>query len=95
MVNAGQSIRILCDALCMLNFEGENYQGTIENVSLSGALIKLDEAIPSVVCPGVTCNLVLYSEMPGCRTGYKCQVVRLAANMVGLKFLEINTEEIL
>ena len=89
MDKAGQSIRILCDALCSIKFEGKNDQGIIENVSLTGALIKMDAAIPAALCPGVTCDLMIYSEMPGSCTEYKCLVVRIDSNLIGLKFLEI------
>ena len=93
MDKTGPSIRILCDALCLINYEGKNYHGTIENVSLTGALIKMDDAIPTAICPGVACNLMLYSEMPSCRTEYKCLVIRLDSTRVGLQFLEISSND--
>lgn len=90
MDRAELSTRIHCDTLCLLSYAGKQYHGIIENVSLTGALIKIDNTVPIVISPGVTCSLVIYSEPPDSNSEYKCLVVRVDSNRIGLKFLEIN-----
>lgn len=90
MDKAEQRTRIHCDALCQLSYEGKQLQGMIENVSLTGALIKVDNTIPMVISPGVTCSLMLYGKLPDDYTEYKCLAVRVDSNRIGLQFLEIN-----
>lgn len=86
----GQSIRILCDALCHLNYEGINYHGTIENISLSGALIRMSGTTPKGIRPGDTCGLVLCSNPGVCPIEYNCTVVRLDSSLVGVQFVAMN-----
>lgn len=86
----GHSIRILCDALCLLHYEGINYHGVIENISLSGALIKMSGKMPEGIRPGDTCGLMLCRTPEVCPIEYNCRVVRLAPAQVGVQFLEMN-----
>lgn len=85
----GQNYRILCDAKCILNFAGVDYQGVIENISLSGALIKLDK-IPDNMNPGDKCGLLLCSNPDFCPVNYTCKVSRLDSGIIGVQFMEIN-----
>ena len=85
-----QRTRISCDALCQLSYEGEQYRGMVENVSLTGALINIDDTMPMYISPGVTCSLMLYGKQPDYHTEYKCLAVRVDSNRIGLQFLEIN-----
>lgn len=82
--------RIHCDKLCLLSYEGNKYHGVIENVSLTGTLIKIDDTIPIAISPGATCSLMIYSEPPECHAEYRCLVVRVDSNRIGLQFLEVN-----
>ena len=89
MDKMGQSKRILCDAKCILNFKGLDYHGVVENVSLTGALIKLDNKIPSSMQPGDRCDLILCSNLDSCTTKYSCKVIRLDSAIIGVQFLEL------
>lgn len=83
----GESIRILCDALCLLHHQGVNYHGNIENISLSGALINMSGVIPTGILPGDTCVLKLCSDPDVCPIVYNCQVVRLDSTQLALVFI--------
>lgn len=89
MDKSGHSIRILCDALCILNHEGVNYQGIIENISLTGALINFKASVPVGIRPGITCGLKICSDPSICPMEYKCMVVRTDSKQIGLQFLEM------
>jgi hypothetical protein len=91
MDNEGGSIRILCDALCVLNFAGVNYRGVIENISLSGALIKLYGAIPSEINPGDNCALLICSDQEACPIKYVCRVARCDSTQIGVQFMELDS----
>jgi len=89
MIRTGQSLRILCDSLCVLNFQGNNYQGMIDNVSLSGALVRLQSSQPPGIKPGDECGLMLCSDPGVCPVRYTCKVVRIDSNYIGLEFIEL------
>lgn len=90
MGKGGGSTRILCDASCILSFAGVNHQGVIENISLSGALIKLQDAIPSEIRPGDNCALILCSDPEACPIKYVCRVARCDSDHIGVQFIELD-----
>jgi len=90
MDETGQGLRYHCDAKCILIFEGFDYHGVIENVSLSGALIKLNDEIPTSMQPGDRCDLLLCSNPELCPVKYTCKVIRLDSAIIGVQFIELN-----
>lgn len=82
--------RIVCAAKCILNFDGFDYQGVIENISLSGALIKLDNKIPNSVHFGDKCDMMLCSNLDSYPVKYTCKVIWLDSANIGVEFLELN-----
>lgn len=90
MDKMGISTRIHCEKMCVLNFERVNYQGVVENLSLTGALIKMRDTIPEGMKPGDNCGLMLCSNQTSCPVKYTCKVVRLDSALVAVKFLELN-----
>ena len=85
-----QSSRIVCEAKCILNFDGVDFQGVIENISLSGALIKLNGKLPDSIQPGSMCDMVFSSNPDVYPVKYTSKVVRLDSSFVGIEFLELN-----
>ena len=85
-----QSSRIVCEAECVLNFDGVDYQGVIENISLTGALIKLDNRMPDNIRPGDTCDMIFCSSPDVYPIKYTSKVVRLDSALIGIEFLELN-----
>lgn len=77
-----------------MHFDGFDYQGEIENISLGGALVRLDSEIPSCVRPGSTCALRLWGKQQEANpVGYTCRVVRFDSASVGVQILELNYGE--
>jgi hypothetical protein len=86
----GKSDRIVCVAKCILNFDGVDFQGVIENISLSGALIKLNDNMPDSIRPGDTCDMIFSSNPDVYPVKYTSTLVRLDSPLVGIEFLELN-----
>jgi len=84
------SSRIVCEAKCILNFDGVDIQGVIENISLSGALIKLNNQIPDSIQPGDVCDMIFCSNPDLYPVKYTCKVIRLEPALIGIEFLELN-----
>jgi len=51
MREMGKCDRIVCEAKCILNFDGVDSRGD-RDISLSGALIKLNGKMPDSIQPG-------------------------------------------
>ena len=90
MSNIVQSSRIIIEAKCILNFDGFDIQGVIENLSLSGALIKLKDKIPDSIHPGDKCDMRFCSDPDLYPVKYTCQVIRLDSEIIAIQFLELN-----
>lgn len=91
MVNMAKSTRIVCDAKCILNFDGFDSHGVIENISLSGALIKLDHKNQNrVLHPGDRCDMMLCNNPDLYPVKYTCKVTRVESEIIGIQFLELN-----
>lgn len=90
MRNTGKSDRIVCEAKCILNFDGFDFQGVIENISLSGALIKLNDKITNSIQPGDTCDMIFCNNPDLYPVKYTCKVIRLDSAIIGIEFLELN-----
>jgi len=90
MDNMVHSSRIVCEAKCILNFDGFDIQGVIENISLSGALIKLDSKMPDSIKPGDMCDMIFCSNPDLYPVKYTSKVIRLDSAIIGIEFLELN-----
>ena len=90
MREMGKCDRIVCEAKCILNFDGVDFQGVIENISLSGALIKLNGKLPDIIQPGSMCDMVFSSNPEVYPVKYTSKVVRFDSAFVGIEFLELN-----
>ncbi|KAB0670262.1 PilZ domain-containing protein [Oryzomonas sagensis] len=89
MGRMGQRFRIEGHAKCTLHFAGLAYAGEVENISLSGALVNLDNAIPDCVHPGCRCGLTLGGRPDAYPVKYTCRVARLGSAIVGVQILEL------
>jgi c-di-GMP-binding flagellar brake protein YcgR len=85
-----QSSRIVCEAKCILKFDEFDIQGLIENISLSGAMIKLNDRVPDSVHPGDTCDMIFCSNPDLYPVKYTCKVIRLESAIIGIEFLQLN-----
>jgi hypothetical protein len=82
--------RIVCEAKCILTFDGMDFQGVIVNLSLSGALIQMDDQIPDTIHPDDMCDLIFSANPDLYPLKYTCRVSRVDAGMIGLQFLELS-----
>ena len=84
------NIRIVCEAKCTLRFDGFNLKGVIKNISLSGALIELNDTVPNSIHPGDKCNLMLGTNPNIATIMYSSEVIRTGSNIIGIRFHELN-----
>jgi c-di-GMP-binding flagellar brake protein YcgR len=90
MRNKEPSSRIVCEAKCLLSFDELDLEGVIENLSLSGALIKLNDKTPNNIQPGDNCDLMFNSDQDLYPIKYTSKVVRVDLEIIGVQFLELN-----
>jgi hypothetical protein len=93
MGRMGQRLRLDGHAKCTLHLDGLDYNGEIENISLGGALVKLNNEVPNRVKPGFTCGLRLCGTQETNPVEYTCRVARLDSAIVGVQILELNYGE--
>lgn len=90
MGRTGQRLRIGGHAKCTLHLDGLDYHGEIEDISLGGALVRLNNWVPSRVRPGSTCGLQLCSTQG---VEYICRVARIGPTVVGVQILDFHYGE--
>ena len=89
----GQRLRLDSHAKCTLHLDGLDFSGEIENISLGGALVKLNYEVPNRVQPGFVCCLRLCGTQETNLVEYTCRVARLGSDIVGVQILELNYGE--
>lgn len=69
---------------CFLNIQGESYSGLLENISTTGALIKMNDAVPQTIQCGNECVLSALLLIP-----VKCagKILRIESTQIALLFL--------
>lgn len=85
-----KKVRINCDTKCIIHFDASEFHGVIKNLSLSGALIKLNNKIPNNIHPGDKCDLLLCSNTDLFPVRYTSKVTRVDSANIGVQFLELN-----
>jgi PilZ domain-containing protein len=86
MAEKRASQRVACSNSCQLRFKGKNYRGVIENLSNSGALLKLVARKQLDIPQGSQCSLIIGDDplfVPGEFSG---NVVHHRSSRVGIKF---------
>lgn len=82
--------RITCEAKCILIFDGLEVQGVIENISLSGARVVLNDRLPDNVQPADTCDMIFCSNPDQYPIKYTCRVIRIDSPVIGVEFLGLS-----
>ena len=57
MASRREYIRVTCESNCILNYKGINYHALLENFSLGGALVKVDNIQPVSLYIGAAVDL--------------------------------------
>ncbi|NVN89686.1 MAG: PilZ domain-containing protein [Desulfuromonadales bacterium] len=81
--------RVACNDKCLLVFKGDFYSCKLENISISGVLVRCDDTIPASISPGDSCGLLLCRDPKICPGEYPARVTRLDTSKVALQFLDI------
>ncbi|WP_168205887.1 PilZ domain-containing protein [Geobacter sp. FeAm09] len=90
MRRAARRYRIERGSRCVLHHGGTDYPGTVANISLGGALLRLSGGSPAPLRPGAVCVLLLCSKPHLCPVKYTCQVVRCDDAAMAVQFHELD-----
>jgi hypothetical protein len=71
----------------LMELDGSTYHALLENISLGGALIKVNEDVPNSLQVGAECTLVLCSDSGSCSSKHLCRVARCNFANMGIQFL--------
>lgn len=85
MINSRYAVRSNRIDSCLLNSNGETYACTLENISLTGAMVNCGHEFRNIR-PGNSCGLNLCND-PTKYNEYSCQVVRITSSKIGLRFI--------
>ena len=88
MAEKRSSHRVGCFTKCILYLDGEKYGCILENISFSGALIKMSRTLPERLRRGDRCSLVLYGTPTLSPGEYNSTISRLCLPRIGIHFLE-------
>jgi hypothetical protein len=88
MENTRHGLRAKCSDKCVLVINGSTHVCTLENISISGALIQVSEYHLGIQ-PGSRCGLHLCNDPNICPGEYACQITRITPKEIGLKFLNM------
>jgi hypothetical protein len=86
MNNSRQGLRVTCNAKCILVLGDSKHEGTLADVSISGALVRTSED-PTGIHTLCSCGLYLCNDPNVCPGEYACQVTRVNQNDIGLMFV--------
>lgn len=80
--------RINCAEKCLFYYADAKFSGAIMNISISGALIKLNGCAPGTISPGDTCNLLLTNAQETSFCTYRGRIARVHPAGIGVEILE-------
>ena len=83
-------IRVRFKAKCSLTHNKTNYPGQLENISINGALISLNDGI--VIPRDDICSLTVYLEDENTPLHLVIEVMYCKFTMIGVKFTKKNAE---
>lgn len=93
MIEKRQNIRIGCFTKCVLYYNESKYWCILENISFTGALVRMCGTIPVGIRAGDKCNLILNNDPVFSSGEYNSKIARLNSPRIGLCFLERDTSE--
>jgi len=87
MIEKRSHIRIDCAVKCFLYHGGAKFRGVVENLSITGALVKTWRNLTSVVHPGDACSLLICNLQALSYSRHASQAKHLDATTIGIEFL--------
>lgn len=79
--------RIRCESRCLLYYEQTRFCGVIQDISLSGAGVRLLGKKAGRIRPGDTCSLILGSDTSMGFCNYTGRIIRVGPFLLGLEFV--------
>lgn len=70
---------------CLLDIKGTSYSGLLENISTTGASVKMIDALPESIVCGCECVLSALLLSP---VKYQSRIIRINSSRIALQFLE-------
>jgi len=90
MIERRKHPRVGLTAKSVLRYRDADYKGQLENISISGALVRLEQSI--VLSPGGEYNLTVYIEEKNAPLQLFVEVVCATPSFAGLKFVSCDGE---
>lgn len=83
-----QNQRLNCAERCFFYCGDLKYKGAVMDISISGAMVKLNGSTPAAIRPGDSCSLLLSNDPASCFFRYKVRIARVFPAGVGVEILE-------
>ena len=84
-----QNLRIKCASHCIImDHKGSTCQAQLEDVSLTGASIKVDSHIPEHLQVGDVCDLVFCYDNDDFSLKHPCRVIRRDSENLAVSFIK-------
>jgi len=93
MIEKRSHIRINCATKCILYHDGSKFRGVVENLSITGALVRIRRNLPGSIHPGDACSLLICHLPALSYSRHASQIKHLDSTTVGLQFLFIEDEK--
>ena len=81
--------RVACADKCLLVCDSVFYSCSLENLSVSGVLLNINDIPRADIKNGDTCILVMGSDPMRCPGEYRSKVSRFYDSQIALQFLDI------
>ena len=92
MIEKRRHKRIDCATKCFLYHDGSKFRGMVENLSISGALVRIHRNLSGIINPGDTCSLLICHIPSLSYSRHASQVKYLHSTVVGIQFLFLEDE---
>lgn len=83
-------VRVRCRVKSSLEHKGHIVHGHLENISVSGALLRLHESM--LARPGDLCRLSIYPSEEKAPLRIRAELIHIGFSMAGLRFMEIEEQ---
>ena len=87
MINKRSHRRTDCSTKCILYHDGLYFRGVVENLSISGALVRIRRDASEIIHPGDACSLLICNLPTLTYSKHASQAKYLASTAIGMKFL--------
>lgn len=93
MIEKRRNSRIDCFAKCILYHNDAKYWAILENISFTGALVRICGTIPVGIRKGDKCSLILHNDPAFSAGQFNSKIARLNSSRIGLSFLDRDVGE--